>query len=207
MLKVTFEDMEQLKQVYDPIIVEKAASATIKQLHSKSATLVSRAVRDKYSIKARDIKTALKQRVAFKSGVPVGYLIYTSRRISLRHFSPGGRPTSRTRPRVKTARGVRRGAKIKVMKTRPARLIKGAFWGRGAIGSGDGITLGDGEWQVFQRMGLSRLKIRKLTGPSISHMVRGDAPLKAINDLVQKEGGEKFANNIDHFIQKKIGTR
>jgi len=207
MLSVRFDNLEEVKQFYDPIIVEKAAYSTINQLHKKAATLVGRAVRDKYSIKVRDIKSALKSRVVIQGGVPSGYLIYTSKRISLRHFASGGRPSTRNRPRVKTARGMRRGAKIKVTKMRAARLIKGAFWGQGAIGSGAGKMLGEGEWQVFQRIGLGRLKIRKLTGPSISHMVRGKAPLNAINQLVQDQAEKMLAHNLDHFLRTKTGIR
>ena len=193
-LEVRFDNLEQIKQVYDPIIVEKATFSTIKQLHSKSATLVSKAVRDKYAVNVKAVKSVLKPRLTTGSdGIPTGYLVYLSKRISLRHFA-----TRASRPKIKTKRGDRYGARVKVRKDRRAAIVPGAFWG---------TAKDSGEQQIFQRIGLSRLKIKKLTAPAIAQMVRGEAPINAIDDLMNREANKKLAHNLDHFIQKKIGTR
>lgn len=200
-LDVRFDNLEEVKQFYDPLLVEKAAHETVKQLHSKAATLVSKEARENYAIKARDIRLALKKRVTTQGGIPVGYLVYTGARVSLRRFSSyggAGEPAQRARPKVKTRAGGRRGARVRVVKKRPSRIVKGAFWGRGA---------GGGEWQIFKRIGLSRLKIKKLTGPSIAHMVRNDESIQAINDLVGREGNGMLIHNLDHFVQRKTGLR
>ncbi|MFT5766740.1 MAG: hypothetical protein ACI9DH_000559 [Halioglobus sp.] len=202
MISVRFENLKELRQVYDPEILEKATRATIKQLNGQAATLISKAIRDNYKIKAGDIKQALDPRISTQNGIPSGFLIYTSKRISLRHFS-GGKPHKLNTPKVKTARGVRRGAKATITKRRGKRQIKGGFWGKGRAGGEDGA----GEWQIFQRMGLSRLKVRKLTGPSISHMARGKAPLNAINQLVDNKASKLLENNLDHFIKRRAGIR
>ena len=192
-LEFKFENIEGLKRVYDPAVVEKAALATVKQLQAKAATATSKAIRDRYAVSASAVKSALKPRLRVDpSGVPTGYLIYLSKRISLRYFA------TKAVPKVKTKRGIRYGARVKDRKDRPTRIVPGGFFGT-AKTSGSG--------QIFQRIGTSRLPIRKLTGPSISQMMSGRAAIDALNDLVRKEGDEKFANNLDHFMQKQIGLR
>lgn len=208
-LEFKFSNMEQLKQVYDPAVVEKAARETVKQLQAKASTVISDAVRAKYSINKSEIKSALKQRLKVDAnGVPTGYLVYLSPRISLRHFASSARPKIKTTQRierkgqVKTYSVKRLGVRVKVVKTRPTRIVKGGFFGTART---------SGSNQVFQRIGPwvkgGDNKIKKLTGPSISHMMRGRLPIQALNELVQNEGDAKFAHNLDHFMQKQMGLR
>jgi hypothetical protein len=192
-LEFSFTNLEQLKQVYDPALVEKAARETIKQLQGKAATATSRAARDRYNVTASAVKSALTPRLRVdQAGIPTGYLIYLSKRISLRHFA------AKARPKVKTARGVRYGARVRVLKTKGSYIVPGGFFGT-AKTSGSG--------QIFQRIGKERLKIKKLTGPSISHMMRSLPAIQSLNELIQQEGDTKFANNLDHFMQKATGLR
>lgn len=202
-LEFKFSNMEQLKQVYDPVVVEKAARETVKQLQAKASTQISTAVRARYSVAAKDIKSALKPRYSIdQEGVPTGYLIYTSQRISLRHFASKGRP------KVKSSRGTRYGARVKVVKSRGSHVVKGGFIGTGKKSGVEQVFKRMNPWTPYPRaQGLGPNKLKKLTGPSVSHMVRGNAPIKALNDLVQKEGDVKFANNLEHFMQKQIGLR
>lgn len=206
MLSVRFEGLEEAKQVYDPILVERAAGSTIKQLHNKAATLVSREVRKKYSIKVRDITATLKKRIVYRDGVPSGFLVYTSKRTSLSRFTSYkgvGVPAQHARPKVRSRRGLRRGARVRVVRSRPAKVVDGAFWGKGRAGLADGA----GEWQIFRRIGLGRLPVKKLTGPAIAQMVRGDDVLEAINDLMDGEADALLSKNLDHFILRKAGIR
>jgi len=191
-LSFKFENLEQLRQVYDPAVVEKAAYQTVKQLQAKAATEISKTVRQRYNVSAAAIKSVMKPRLRVSAGVPTGFLIYLSKRISLRHYATGARP------KIKTRRGIRYGARVKEYKNERAQIVPGAFFGT-AKNSGSG--------QIFQRLGPSRLKIKKLTGPAIAQMVGGEAPIKALNDLVQREGDEKFAHNLDHFLKKQTGIR
>lgn len=199
-LSFTFENMDQLRQVYDPAVVEKAAYQTVKQLQAKAATEISKTVRQRYNVSAAAIKSVMKPRLRVSAGVPTGFLIYLSKRISLRHYATG------TRPKIKTRRGIRYGARVKEYKNERAKIQPGAFFGT-AKDSGSG--------QIFVRYtNGKRMKsnpkkaaIKKLTGPAIAQMVGGEAPIKALNDLVQREGDEKFAHNLDHFLKKQTGIR
>jgi hypothetical protein len=191
-MDVSFKDIDRLRQVYNPEVVEKAAYATVKQLQARASTEVSRAVRKTWNISAGAVKSTLKQRIRYQGSVPAGYLIYLSKRQSLRHFA------TKTAPKVKTARGVRYGARVKVRKDRPTKIVQGGFFGKAK--TSDAV-------QIFQRIGLSRTPIKKLTAPAIAQMVGGRGPLRALNELIQKEADVKFSNNLDHFLQKKIGLR
>lgn len=210
MINVSFDNLEQIKEVYDPVIVEKATFFTIKQLTAKAATEVSSQIRDKstgYNIKAKTIKDNLTPRLRKDNGVTEGLLIYFGARISLRHFSSqkGGEPPlgKGPRPRVKTKRGDRYGARYKIKNSDRNTVGKKAFWGRGRRGNIDG----DGEWQIFQRIGADRLKIKKLTGPSVAQLAGGEEGIKGINKTMNEEANRLLVKNLDHFISKKTGTR
>ena len=188
-----FDNLDELKRAYDPALVDKAAASTIKQLQAKASTIISKAVRDRYNVSASAMRSALKQsKVVFQGGVPVGYNIYLSKRISLSYFA------TNARPKVKTARGIRYGARTKLYKNKRPEMVKGGFFGT-ARTSGSG--------QIFQRIGDKRLPIKKLTGPAISQMVGGGLPLQALDNLIKEEGDAKFAQNLEHFMQKQMGLR
>lgn len=204
MLSVRFDNLEEVKKAYDPIVVEKAAYSAVKKLHSKAATRVSKGIRQDYAVKAGQIAAALKKRVRKENGIPSGFLIYTGRRLSLRHFAVGG-PTPRksNRPRIRTARGLRYGAKVRVMKKRPARVVPRAFWGSARAGAQDGA----GEAQIFQRVSAGRYPLRKMTGPSIAHMARGRAGIDEVNKMMAQDANRTLSHELDHFLQRQIGLR
>ena len=203
MLEVRFDNLEQVKRTFDPGVVEKAAFSAVRKLHNKAATRVSKSVRQKYNIKAGAIKLALKKRVRKQQGIPSGFLIYTDSRISLRHFAVGGSdPRPGNQPVRKTARGKRKGVRVRVVKSR-SHIVPRGFWGRGRAGE----NAGAGEQQIFQRIGLSRQPVRKLTGPSVAHMVRGEAGLDKVNAMMAQEANRTLSHELDHFLQRHVGLR
>lgn len=204
MLSVRFDNLDEVKKAYDPIVVEKATYSAVRKLHSKAATRVSKQIRARYAIKAGQVAAALKKRIRRQSGLPVGFLVYTGRRISLRHFAVGGpSPRKSNRPRVRTSRGLRYGAKVRITKGRPARVVPGAFWGAGRAGT----AAGAGEEQIWQRVGAGRTPLRKLTGPSIAHMARGRAGIDAVNAMMAQDADRTLSHELDHFLQRQIGIR
>jgi hypothetical protein len=212
MIEVRFDNLEEIKRVYDPVAVQKATFSAVKQLHNKAATNVSKAIRSRYNIKAARVKLALKKRMRTQGGTPSGFLIYEDGRISLRHFAVGGSSAGRgNQPVRRSARGKRRGVRVRVVKNRPPHVVPGAFWGRGKAGK----AIGAGEQQIFQRTGVTRSrprykgdeKLRKLTGPSVAHMARGKAGLDEVNQLMSQQADKVLASNLDHFLAKKIGLR
>jgi hypothetical protein len=215
MIKFSFENLDEVKNTYDPKIVRASLFSTIRKLSNQSATQVSKAITSRYNIKARDVKQAMaRPRIREQNDVPVGFLIYTGKRISLRKFAKnnGKAPPERSaRPRVKSSRGNRYGARVRVMKSRGTHIVPEAFWGKGRAGKEDGA----GTWQIFQRMGVPRgdprykgdEKLRKLTGPSIAHMARGDEAIAAANKLVRDKADTILAHELEHRILRKAGLR
>lgn len=204
-LEVGFSNLDEIMRFYDPSVVERATRSTVRQLHKRAATRVNRAVRDRYNIKQRDITAVLKKRVTLQNGVPVGFLVYTSERISLRRFSSyngQGEPKQNARPKVKSRAGLRRGARVRVAKGRRAHIPDGAFWGRGRAGTRDG----GGDWHIFKRVGMSRLGLKKLTGPAVAQMVRGDGVIDEINDLMRGDADKLLGQNLDFFLGRRAGV-
>lgn len=189
-LDVRFDDIESLIATYDPVSVQKAAYSTVKQLQGRAATEISKSVRSRFNVKAGEIKTVLRQRLKYQGNIPVGYLVYLSKRMSLRHFATGKRVV------VNTARGKRYGAKAKVRKGKRAEIVVGGFYGKAKT---------SGSEQIFKRTGDARLPVKKLTAPSISQMVGGKAPIAALNDMVRREANAKLSANLDFFLKKKTG--
>jgi len=203
-IDVRFDNLDEIRRTYDPKVVEKATFSAVKKLHAKAATRVSKSVRGRYNIKAGQLKSALKKRVRTQQGVPSGFLIYTDGRISLRQFAVGGAmPKKSNQPIRKGSRGSRKGVRVRVVKSRGSYVVKGGFWGKGRVGKEDGI----GQYQIFQRIGAARLPIRKLTGPSVAHMVRGKAGIDEINSMMAQDADKTLANELDHFLQRQIGIR
>lgn len=202
MISISFSNMEEIRRVYDPSIVDRATRDATRRLRDKVATQVSKAVRDVYSIKAGDISRSLRKRARTRVGHE-GLLVYTSKRLSLSYFATNnGQPNAGNRPKVKTPRGVRRGAKVKVVKSKGRTIIDGAFWGRGRAGIIDGA----GAWQIFVRKGSKRNPIKKLTGPSVSQLVGSRTALEAVNQVVGRDADKILAQRIDFYTGRKAGV-
>lgn len=208
MISYTFDNIDDLLKTYDPKVVKDSLFSTIRKLSSQSASKVSKDIVSRYNIKARDLKPpALVQRVREKNGVPVGFLIYTGKRLSLRKFAN----QRAAQPRVKSARGVRYGARVKVLKSKGSHIVPGGFWGRARAGQVDGANVS----QIFQRMGVPRRKpryegdekLRKLTGPSIAHMARSENAIEAADKLVREKANAILAHELDHRLLRKAGLR
>jgi len=200
-ISYTFDNVDELLKTYDPKVVKDSLFSTIRKLNSQSATQVSRAIVSRYNIKAKDLKPALVMRVREKNGVPVGFLLYTGKRLSLRKFSTAAASRSRAR----------RGARVKVLKSKGSYMVPGGFWGRARAGQVDRANVA----QIFQRMGVPRKKpryagdekLRKLTGPSIAHMARSSKAIEAANKLVREKADTILAHELDHRLLRKAGLR
>jgi len=200
MITVSFDNMEEIRRVYDPILVERATRTAISKLTTTASKEVSLAVRDKYQIKAGRIKQSLKRRITARSQVEArGFLIYTSPRLSLANFASrtgSGAPGRSARPKIKTARGMRLGARVRVLRNRPSKVVKGAFW---APGTG-------GVWQIWKRETEARRPIRKLAGPSVSHMIRSAEALSAVEKTLQARSTIEIAAAIKFHSGRRAGV-
>jgi len=92
MIEIRYEgnDLKRLKQIYDPVKVEKAYARTKNRLLSRSATALNKKIREQYVIKAKDVNKALTRRkaIAGRQGFEDAVLEYIGRRLPLAMFNP-----------------------------------------------------------------------------------------------------------------------
>lgn len=209
MIRVSFDNLDEVTAAFDPDIVRRTVDSAMVRLRKQVATEVSKAVRKRYAIKAGEVRGALDRRTRrtrTAGGVSEGILIYTSSRLSLSRFATGkGVPTRSNRPKIKTRRGIRYGAKVKVIKGRSPKIVPGAFWGRARAGRGDD-ALGQGAWQIWLREGRSRNNIRRLTGPGVAHMVRSKDALEAVEQTVDRKANAILESRLDFYLGRRAGV-
>lgn len=193
-MDITFENIDEIRQHTDPKVFSQAVGSTVRRLSDRAATLISKEVRKDYPVKARTIADALTKKFNNNAAIPERLLIYTATRISLSKYATGS-----PRPVVMSSRGRRYGARVKDRKGMPPRIVPGAFWGTAQT---------SGSEQIFSRKTRSsNSKIKKLTGPSVSQMVRGTDVLDAIQKHVEDNATNLLRQNLDHFQKRRIGIR
>ena len=166
MISVSLTGIDAARQALGPVVVNKAINSTLNKLAAKAKTEVSKAIRETYNIKARDLNAQLKINRARGAGSYEAELRATGPRFSLMYFDPqetvirGGDAilTSRASGRNgsgglisrKVTRGNRvRGVTVKVTNAGGRKLVKGpkGFGGfiaqgrRGQVGGGNARAL------------------------------------------------------------------
>lgn len=194
MIDVRFENIDEIKRVYDSDIVTKATRGAVIRLRDRTATQVGKAVRKRYAVRQHEVADAMRKRTRERTNNVEGLLIYTSRRLSLPRFATQRMPTRSNRPRVQTRRGPRYGAKVQIIKGRGHRQLRGAFWGRA-----------QGAWQIWTRDGQARDSIRRLAGPSISHMVRSQSVQRVIADFGRHNADKILIDRLNFYTGRRAG--
>lgn len=207
MLTIRFDNLAEIREVYSPDVVNKATKSTVDRLTKMSKTAVSREIRRIYSIKSPEVNSAMTSRTAFKSGEDVGYILFKGERLSLSRFTSGGMtPTKNSRPAVKTRRGKRYGARVRIMKQNRPRIVGGAvFWGKGRKGRGES-GLGQGAWQIWRRDGKNRNDIRRLTAPSIPQMASSQSAREAPSEIVRTKADAILADRLNFYSGRRSGV-
>jgi len=205
MIDIRFDGLEKLIKQLDPAIIEKAQRSAIRKIGDQAATQVSRKIRQHYPVSATQMRDILKKGTFQHRGTSARILRYSGERLSLRHFSTTskdayGSPKKVARPRVKSRRGTRYGARTRDQKKKPRRIVNRGFWGRGR---------NNGIHQIFQRSVEDdpQSSLVKLTGPSIPHMVRNTDVIAVFEAYVGANLGRVFQHELDHFMKKARGTR
>lgn len=207
MLTIRFDNLDEVRAAYSPTVVERATRDTMKRLSAQAKTALSKEITRIYAIKAPEVKGAMLTRTRERAGEHVAYIVFEGRRLSLTRFTSGGMsPTRGSRPVVRTSRGKRYGARVKIMKSRGAKIIQGpVFWGKARAGRSD-EGVGKGAWQIWKREGPSRDNIRRLTGPAIPQMARSMSARQAVHDLVQKKADAILADRLNFYSGRRSGV-
>ena len=178
-------DIHDLKQFLDPKFLKRAEVATLKSVRGKTATRISKSVRGRYNVTARAIAARLK--LGMSSNDTEATLAYRGTRIGLVNFSAQFR-------RVKTSRGKRQGATVRVHKANGRKLVKGGFIAQGA----------GGNVHVFKRVGKSRSPIKALKGPSVPQMVKQSQVEKDAQELIQTEYPRILTNKLEYYLSRQF---
>lgn len=181
-------DAQQLKQARHMLqgLGSRAAPMLAKSLNRSLRgvrTDASKETRKVYNVKAGRVRKSFSLQLASRGNLQ-GRAVSKGERISLLHFGARPRSPEGRRPKI--------GVSVRVMEGR--KKIPGSFVAR-MPGGGIG---------VFRRkQGAGRLPIRKLTGPSVPHMLDHDN----VQPALEQGAWDRFRNTLEHeldfYLQKK----
>ena len=195
-LELKIENLTQLKAAHDPALVNKALKTAVNKSTAKAKTLVSRSVRENYTVKASDVGSSVTFTRA-RNGESEAVLRYVGSRIGLHKF------TSRVRTVSVRSKNGRYGYKRK--QTRVKVHKKDALTPAVGPNGNAGFTGPDG--RVYARVGIRRDKIVALMGPSIPQMVDKAKVIDPLNNMLSTELNEQFAHNLDFFMLQQMGLK
>lgn len=187
MISIELQNIQALKQAFDPVRVDKAYSSALRKTGAKARTRVSQEVRKIYNVKARDISQTAK---LINRG-DIIELSWTGRTLGLDKFSPTKRIV-----RNKPSRGpsFRRGVAVKVKKTNKRKLVEGGF----QVASKNNL--------IFERTGKKMTSdptkdaIKRMFGISVPQMVNKNVSDKAIQ-FIGEEANVQFERAFNFFLK------
>jgi len=176
---ITYEltQFYELRQKFDPKMVDKALGQALQVATRKLRTRISKEARLVYNIKARDL--AKSSTIRRYSG---GYmLIYAGRKIGLDKFS--------ARPRqVNTARGKRLGVTVEVLKRSGRKIVKGGFMPNGKY--------------IAKRVGEEDYPFERLFGPSVPDMAGNEVVGNIALVQVKEDATMEFDRFLSYLMEK-----
>jgi hypothetical protein len=183
------DDIKEMERMLDPEFLVKAKKSALKATQRKTATRISKLVRQEFNVTARAVADRLK--LSLGRNDTEAYLRYVGTRIGLINFSGKFK-------KVRTTAGRRLGATAKVKKTARRYVAPGGFIAEG----------NNGNVHIFQRMSKrqrARMPIRKMTGPAIPQMVSQQEVLDEATKFVEQEYPKDLTNRLDYFLTKQMG--
>lgn len=200
-------NIRELKQTYDPALVEEAIKFANIKTARKAKTLISKLIREDWNVKAKDINqhTLIKRKY---SGNYDALILYTGKRLDLTTFGVkevkniGGRAVTTTMAKNGwVSRRAKRATKksgitIKLRKNKGRELVRG-FSKFGGKNSANKAFLADN--RIYARDTSKRLPISKLRGLSIPQMVGKKAQDKAFQ-FIKQEHPDQFMQHLEKLM-------
>jgi len=205
----SLHDLDKLQERFDPEHIKKALRHANVKTARKTRTLVSRLVREEWSVKAKDINSHSKI-LRQKSHSSDVLIFYGGRRLSLMYFDPkevknsGGRAVTTYRAkngmasRAAKRKSKKTGVSIKMKKKRGREVVRGLvrFGGKNS-GNAAFMAIGRGNnMHVFSRNHRGRLPLSKLSGPSIPQMIDKKVMDRAFK-FIANEHAIQFSNHLE----------
>lgn len=189
MLTVSFQNFDEVRRLYDPKVIQRALNTTISRTAQQARTEVSKAIREVYNIKARDIGQVVALRTRRQNDTTFKILEYRGSALPLDRFGTRSR-------KVSSAAGRRIGVTAQVRKDRPRRVVRGAFPLRGR----DGPTM--------QRTGEPRSEPRYAGDEAIERVFRLSVPqmineqagiVPRVQDFIERAANIELNRNLRFF--------
>lgn len=183
-------ELQALKNRFDPKTVEKAFTQALDRTQSKAATQISADVRKTYDISVADVKKRLTIQRARRDASRA--LIYAGRRLPLDNFKPKQRMvrTTATSVRGKQFKTRRRGATVRVRKDTGRQQVPGGWFAKGRI-----LRRAD--------QNDNRSQPRMQFGPSIPGMVAHESVIERAQDMVREDLPRQFSGRMDYLLGRK----
>jgi len=179
LIEFKFDDIEQMKKIFDPKIIDKAVNTANVKTARKTRTLISKEARKIYNVKAGDIGKVVGLR-----RTPDGMLIiYQGARISLGKFTAKSK-------KVQSAKGKRTGVTVRVRKDNGRKIVKKGFMVKD---------------KIFARKGVNRFPIKLLTGPAIAQMVGTQFMQNQVQQFAEKESDIQLTSSMNFWLKKAAG--
>jgi len=170
----------------------EVAAATVSALNRTidyTVTQVGRIVTKEYAVKTSEVKASFKGGIKRPSAKSLeASIVSTGYLLSLAHFPHSPSAPSKRKYKVKAT--IKRAGGRKVINTDPKPFVAGT-----GASSADKV-----QFNVFKRIGKTRLPITVLRTLSIPQMITNEQ----VAETIQKAANEKMAERLEHEITRQI---
>ena len=197
MLSVKLEGFDKAMRWLDPKKVEKAAARAINDAASRSRTEASKAIRDRFSIKAKRVNQEVKKIGLARVSNLEAEVRAEGRPIGLMNFGAKVQSARGRRKSGGSSRSRGRGVAITVEKGRKF-VLPNAFIARGRSGSVDG----SGAKRVFQRSNLqnNRSGLMSKSSITIASMMKQERVMIRVLKRVDDVLNARFKHHLSRFL-------
>lgn len=179
MIKISVENINNAQRLLEiaPKEVTNAALAAINRTATTVNARASRYIRERYIVKAKDIKGHIKKYQASRSNL-TARIVGSGDRLLITHF--------------KVSRNKKGPLKAQVLKAGGAKAVPGMFYGRTRRGF-------DG---VLKRKTAARYPLDVPHGPSVPAMFGNDDVTKKLTALAEETLNKRFEHEISYRFSK-----
>lgn len=181
MIKISAENIKNAQKMLEiaPKEVTSAAVAAINRAATAVNTQVSKSIRERYVIKAKDLNRHIKKYRANRSTL-TAKIIGTSDRLLITYFD------------VKRGKKGKGPIRARVLKASSLKAVPGMFFG----------TTKRGFTGVLKRIGKARYPLDVPHGPSVPSMFGNNDVMKEVTAIADETLNERFEHEINHRFSK-----
>ncbi len=189
--------IRELMDMFEPTLVKKAMDSALSRTTSKTATMISKEVRKRYTISARDIRDSLTIRRTQRDSMERA-MLYTGGKLPLEMFKASSvmrKVPIKNHPVNGSYRARRQRVTARVRRDKGRELAEGVFFGKGQD---------SGKIIPFKRKNQSdnKSKLHRQRAVSIPFMVGHPAVVDDIYDFVEEDLPRQFIGRLENELWK-----